>query len=200
MAMPNEQFITNFQRKVREYLKKEEQKIASSNTDINLLERKQWIKTILSDRTLFINATRVEYVNMVCSCCEYLKNNLNLIIENEKYYNHIDEYKFDPVFPNNILDQSIVSWDDIYECNWDSELLRKKLLSKYGLIYYSYDELVEAKENSIKNLEYQSGVILDDNNNISYRLLEHPYLLDKEYILNNDYVPKRLVKDKIKRR
>ena len=43
MAMPNEQFITNFQRKVREYLKKEEQKIASSNTDINLLERKHWI-------------------------------------------------------------------------------------------------------------------------------------------------------------
>lgn len=170
-----------------------------SNIDFNKLSLKlEAVETILQNDEMFEDIYNIEVINSICFACYYLKNHVeDLFYEDYKKETKTPGLK---VFPFGIFNELLIKKQVLRECSYDSENLRKYLCDLYKIKYYSYDELVEAKRTGIKDLEYQSGVIIDDNNETHYRLVTYPYLNDFSYILNDNYIPKSIEKKKIYRK
>lgn len=141
--------------------------------------KKEFIHKILLDEELLDSAYRVEVVTAIASLCDYTKkHDMRFIPENGIMS-----------LPFGMFGTISVNSGLLKDCHYDSEELREYFFDKFDLAFYDYDHLVESKDNGYRHLEYRSGVVINDNDSMSYRLVEHPYLLDKDYILNNENVP-----------
>ena len=141
--------------------------------------KKQFIGEILSDNNLLDNVYRVEVVNGIASMCNYLASHDMRFVDK----------KTELGLPFGMFGQIRVSTELLRECYYDVEAVRKNFFEQFNLAFYDYDQLCESRLQGNKDLENRSGVVLDNDLNLHYLLVQHPYLLDNSFILNESFIP-----------
>ena len=141
------------------------------------------VESILKSDNLLEKARKIEMINGICDVCSFTRDNLEYLFD-------LRQDEKEKIVPFGLNKSYYLRDVTLEAAKCGEEKLREILCHSYGLRYITYEDLLNAKNNGIKDLEYQSGVILDDDGNITYRSLEHPYLVDSHYIFEDSYVPK----------
>ena len=144
------------------------------------------IKNILSDQNMIDSVLKVELVSSIACAADYLYSHKKELLSRSE----------DVVLPFGMFSPIKASIYDLAGYGFDSEVFRRKMFARFGFEFYSLERILDANDYGFDQLQYQSGVRIDHLGKIQYNKMEHPYFIDKQYIMDPLKVPKNKKIDK----